>query len=709
MLATATKSESKRAIDCSKSFSDNRKWRDELHGIRGIAILLVVTFHIFGNGRVSGGIDIFLAITGFLAIPSLYRRAIAGGGFIPLTSRFGGLARRLLIPLVPVLIFIAVVGSFVLPQAFQPQMFIELRASALFAENIELVRSQLTYDAAGPATSALQHLWSTSIQVQFHILMPFVFMLLTVPLVKHGRNPRQALMVFLSLITVASFLYAWWNQGVNQPANYFSSISRLWELTLPGILGLTISKFKFNAATRAFMTWIGLLMLLSTGFFFDGASVFPGPQALLPVGGLLLFLTGGKSYTRWGADNLVKIPQIKFLADISYSLYLWHWPVLIFYLNYFAKQKLGALDALAVFTVSIALGTMGKKLFEDRVASLNVLKNNNIAVLLAIVIMLTTAGTFHWKAQTSQTELDHRKSSFHNASYTVTQFPGAMALTSGIDASPTTPLPDTDIALVEIPDVYHFAPGNSDEWSTCVPSASSERTFPTTCEFGSDTAERTVVLTGGSHIGQWWPAFEGMASDYDWDLILVERSECQLGLDQDIHEPDLNISGYCMRWNDEAVSYIRDEIRPDLVITLGTTMQFGQPEAVNASQQAAWEQLEGIPLLLLRDNPVLYEKPTECLQQRADIKNPETYTQCTLNRDDYGYSNKFDDAHHAEHPTNSYYVNTAAILTVDDTIPPVIGNVLVWRDSNHVTSLYSRSAREFFERALSEFQPGLLR
>ena len=126
--AAFLKSVSESEIDRSIPFSDGRKWRDELHGIRGIAILLVVSFHIFGNGRVSGGIDIFLAITGFLAVPSLYRRAVAGGGFIPLMSRFGGLARRLLVPLIPVLLFIGIVGPLVLGAAFHPQLFTELAA-----------------------------------------------------------------------------------------------------------------------------------------------------------------------------------------------------------------------------------------------------------------------------------------------------------------------------------------------------------------------------------------------------------------------------------------------------------------------------------------------------------------------------------------------------------------------------------------------------
>ncbi|MDU6678710.1 MULTISPECIES: acyltransferase family protein [unclassified Actinomyces] len=705
--AAFLKSVSESEIDRSIPFSDGRKWRDELHGIRGIAILLVVSFHIFGNGRVSGGIDIFLAITGFLAVPSLYRRAVAGGGFIPLMSRFGGLARRLLVPLIPVLLFIGIVGPLVLGAAFHPQLFTELRASVLFAENIELVRSQLAYDAAGPGTSALQHLWSTSIQVQFHILMPFVFMLSTVPLVKAGRDPKKALMIFLGIVTVGSFLYAWWHQGVFQQANYFSSISRLWELTLPGILGLTISKFRLNSVTRACLTWVGLIMLLSTGFLFDGASVFPGPQALLPVGGLLLFLTGGKSYTSWGGDRLVQIRPIKFLADISYSLYLWHWPVIIFYLNYFAKPKLGVFDALIVFTVSLALGTMGKKLFEDRVASLSLLKNNNVAVLLAITVMITGAGIFHWATQVSQSRLEQRLSTYQDL--IDAKHPGAQALTFSLETAPAKAIPDLDIALVKTPEVYSFDPGNSDTDESCVSGRVPNRAFPTTCESGTENAQRTVVLTGGSHVGQWWPAFAEMAAQYNWKLILLERSGCQLGLDQDVYEPELEVSPLCMEWNKQAVAMLREEIKPDLIVTLGTSLQSGTPEQTRESQAVAWQELGETPLLLLRDNPIFTFNPSECLQQKADLENPQTYSQCAPRKDEYSYSSEFDHKHPASLAANSYYVDINEILEVDGEFLPIIGNVIVWRDTHHVTEAYAFTTRPFFEQALQDFVPDLFK
>lgn len=694
-------------VDRSTPFRDSRKWRDELHGIRGIAILLVVAFHIFGNGRVSGGIDIFLAITGFLAVPSLYRRAMNGGGFIPLMSRFGGLARRLLVPLIPVLLFIAVVGSFILPLPLQPQMFVELRASALFAENIELVSSQLSYDAAGPETSALQHLWSTSIQVQFHILMPFVFMLLTIPIVKSKRDPKTALIIFLSLVSIGSFAYAWWYQGVFQQANYFSSISRLWELTLPGILGLAVSRFRLNNITRAILSWLGLLMILSTGFLFDGASVFPGPQALLPVGGLLLFLTAGKSYTKWGADNFVQLPPVKFLADISYSLYLWHWPVIIFYLNYFTRQDLGALDAIIVLAISLALGTMGKKLFEDRVASLKFLTNNNIAVLLAVIMMLGSAGVFHWRAQTTQETVDELGGNTDTVE-DAASYPGAQTLSNGLQAPLEDPMPDIEIARSKWPDAYSFPPANNDESETCITGASSPSTFPTTCESGDQKSDTTVLLSGGSHVGQWWPAFEEMARDYNWKLVLLERGSCQLGLDQEIHEPHREIEKYCVEWNKNAIDYIRDEIQPDLLVTLGTSQQFGEPEQIYDSQKAAWEALGDIPLLLLRDTPRFEEIPIDCLKQRADLDDPESYSTCTTRMEDYAYSEKFDQDQPAGFPSNSYYLDTTDILAIDGEFPPVIGNVFVWRDYHHVTDMYAKTARNYFEEALKNYMPELL-
>lgn len=204
---------------------DGRRFRPELHGVRGLAILLVVVFHIFAAGRVSGGIDVFLAITGFLALPSLLGRT-TGGWRIDLAARFSGLIRRLVVPLLPVLLAVGMAGTILVPLSEQPQLFGEMRASILFYENWKLVTSQLTYDAAGPGTSPLQHIWSTSIQGQFHVIMTFFVMAVAWAAAKVHRSPRTALLMALGVVTAASFWWAMEETATNQAAAYFSTFTR---------------------------------------------------------------------------------------------------------------------------------------------------------------------------------------------------------------------------------------------------------------------------------------------------------------------------------------------------------------------------------------------------------------------------------------------------------------------------------------------------
>lgn len=462
------------------SFKDQRKWRSELHGVRGIAILLVVTFHIFSHGRVSGGIDIFLAITGFLAVPSLYRRALTGNGFIALIPRIGGLVRRLFVPLVPVLVFVAIVGPMVVTKSALPQLFAELFASTLFAENIELIISQLSYNAAGPGTSPLQHLWSTSIQMQFHLVMPLAFMLLTIPLLRRGKDPKKYLIILLAALTVASFAYATHHQFINQRENYFSSLSRTWELTLPGILGLVVGDLKIKPSIRAMISWLGLGMIFSTGFIFDGAKVFPGPEALLPVGGLLFVLLAGETKTSWGADQALKFKPIVFIADISYSLYLWHWPINIFYLDFFFKQKLSFLDSLIVISISILLGYLGKKLFENKLASVNFLKNNWVAVASFVVICLAMAPTFNYlQNREMQIQAEKVKETIETEDY-----PGAEVKVKNIIVPDKTPEPDISTALISLPSIYWQKSANFPDKDVCTTSPDSEDLRPSVCESG---------------------------------------------------------------------------------------------------------------------------------------------------------------------------------------------------------------------------------
>ncbi|MDO5728155.1 MAG: acyltransferase family protein [Actinomycetaceae bacterium] len=685
-----------------KAFHDRRSFRTELHGVRGLAIALVVTFHIFSNGRVSGGIDIFLAITGFLAIPSLMRRAEKGKGFIPLGVRFAGLVRRLWVPLAPMLIIIALAGTVVLPLSSHPQLFREFRASSLFYENYELIRSQLSYNAAGPDTSPLQHLWSTSIQVQFHILMPFIVMAVTVPFFYLKRNPRPAVLIILTGLTVWSMMHAIEGQQVHQAENYFSTVSRTWQLTLPGIVGLTIDKMRINSLFRAILSWIGLILMCSAGFIFDGGSLYPSYHALVPVGAMLLIVIAGDTRSRWGADRILGLWPFQKLGDISYSLYIWHWPLIVLYLNYSAQDTLDLFGALSILLISLCLAYLGKRFLEDGLAQapLFIGAHWRRPLTTGIVGALLMGSTFWYLQHSALWEID-RLEAAGRADFSLSDYPGAQAFVADAPVPEMPVFPDLNAVPTNWGEVFDLPPINTTELDRCWGEGDDTVTDPVGCAYGNPESDKTVAMVGGSHVGQWWRAFKNAADDYDWQLILLQRGGCVFTIDPEPSPDEPVYPQGCYEYNRNALDYLLD-IQPDLVVTGGTTQHFKGREGILEGMRDAWVELEEaeIPTLLLRDTQRVPDATATCLMQGGDAIS------CGTPRSEK-YLKSIDENGLSDLPTTALFLDTSQFICKDDYCPAIIGNVAVWRGQAHITYAYAQTIRPTLEPILRDFVPEL--
>lgn len=681
----------------TRAFRDERKFRPELHGIRGLAIFLVVAFHIFADGRVSGGIDVFLAVTGFLALPSLLRRTY-GGWRIDLATRFSGLFRRLFIPLLPVLIAVGIAGFFVFPLSEQPQLFSEVRASALFYENWQLISSQLTYDAAGPSTSPLQHIWSTSIQGQFHVAMTFLVMAVAWLALKLRFSARDSLITILALLTAVSFTWAIYETGTNQDVAYFSTFSRAWELTLPGILGLVVPRFRLSPAVRAIMSWLGLGLIVSCGFVLDGAREFPGPTALWPVLGVCLFLTAGNSRTRWGADNLVVTKPFQKIGDISFSLYLWHWPILIFTLLLTGREQADLSTAAVVLGLSLLAGALGKYLFEDRAADWRpAFPEPRRAMATALTITsLSFIGASGVQA-VSETSFAAEVAAYEEMVVT-TDYPGAgvMFAPEGVTINPLEPVPGNDILRA---DAGWYTKVNKVQ--PCIQRHDSTDITP--CQHPQADKGPLVVMVGSSHTGQWSDPIGKLAVEHGWDLELYEKSGCLFTTDGEENRSGLEISPSCVEWNTKILAELKER-RPALIITTGSTRLAGDPESTTDGMVEAVERMTnaGIPVFLFRENPHETEDWITCLAEGADSE----HTQCESPRDRF-YSEEIDRYGFPHESESAFGFDTSAYLCDAQDCFAKVGNVHVLRDDNHITATFASSALPFISDGIREVAPDL--
>ncbi|EGD45320.1 acyltransferase family domain protein, partial [Nocardioidaceae bacterium Broad-1] len=322
----------------------------EIHGLRGLALALVVVFHLFGNGRVSGGVDVFLALTGFLVTRSLVRRVTSSE--LHLADHYGRTFLRLSAPMLVVLAGTAVLMVAVMPRSMWSSTLREIAASAAYVLNWEMIRSQLAYGAAGPSASPLQHFWSLAVQGQFLLVWPLVVVVL-------GRLARRRLRlvmaVAVALATAASFVFAWRLGAADQQVAYFHSWARFWELGAGSLIALGLDRLRPPVVVRPVLAWLGLALVASSGFVLDGAALFPGPWALWPVGGALLVVIGSGSSARWGPQHLLAVRPLRFVADISFPLYLWHWPLLVAWLSWTYATRTNLLAAVVVLSGSAVL------------------------------------------------------------------------------------------------------------------------------------------------------------------------------------------------------------------------------------------------------------------------------------------------------------------------------------------------------------------
>jgi peptidoglycan/LPS O-acetylase OafA/YrhL len=622
------------------------------------------------------------------------------------------LVRRLLPALVVVLAASAVLTILIQPETRWETFADQSLASLGYFQNWELANTAADYLRAGEAVSPLQHIWSMSVQGQFYIsflALVFLFALLFRKL--FGGHMRAALVVLLSALTIASFVYAVFAHDADQSTAYYNSFARGWELLLGALVGALVGYIRWPMWLRSTVAVVALAAILSCGALIDGVKQFPGPWALVPVGATMLFiLTGANRFADPHTGGKLPLPNrllasksFVWLGSIAYSLYLWHWPLLIFWLVYSDRQHAGFADGVGVLLVSVLLAYLTTKYVENplryRSAGADTGRSVKIPlrtrlrrptiVLGSIVAALgvaLTATSFTWREHI----LVQRANAEGLGTLESVDYPGAHAL---LDNAPVPDAPMRPTVLEAKEDLPETTVDG------CISDFESVEVI--TCSYGDQSANHTIALAGGSHAEHWITALDLLGKRRHFKVTTYLKMGCPLTTeDVPLVMGDNRPYPKCHTWNEAVMKKIVAD-HPDYLFTTATRPWNIKPgDVMPGTYVGIWQTFSdnNIPILAMRDTPWLVKdgqpfNPSDCLAKGGDAVS------CGIKRSDLLVD---------RNPTLDWVEQFPMLKPLDmsdavcrtDICPAVEGNVLIYHDAHHISATYMRTMTNELGRQL---------
>jgi peptidoglycan/LPS O-acetylase OafA/YrhL len=628
-------------------------YRPDIEGLRGVAVCSVVAFHLLPKWFRGGfiGVDVFFVISGYL-ITGLLVREIEETGRLSLAGFYARRVRRLLPASALVLLATIMACALLLSPLQQYRLGDSGSHTALYISNFWFLRQASDYFAPAIASNPFLHTWSLAVEEQFYLVWPAIILLGL-----RGRRPRQTLFAIMILITTGSLAASVWFSGRIGPWAFFSPFSRAWEFAAGGIALLVAQQaLQVSRSVRALAGWLGLASILAAAALLRGQAGWPGWLALIPVAGTAAVLLS--RVPDRGASKILEFPVSQWLGRLSYSWYLWHWPLLAVLVAMHPEltryQHLR--DVLVCGVGSLGLAAATHAIVENPIRFSGYLaRRRALSLAAAGLVTVITAGTaIAWQ---------------HSTSHEHGRILAAAQDARTIGACPPVGFDGSDV--VE-------------------------------CASGSPASEFAVVLFGDSHAGQWFPAFDAIASNRGWRLVLIRKPAC----------PTARVASFnvflnkpyteCDLWREAAIKQIL-EMHPAAVVIANRQVQSFSPDPrgpIDTWREGSRKTLEtldsaGIKTILLRDTPSPGLDIPDCLagdlswwaRRHSHGNNP-----CTLNRAKALDPEVFGAEQEAVAGLRHVRMLDLSDLFCDATVcQPVKNGLIVYSDDSHISAPFARS------------------
>lgn len=661
--------------------------RTDIQVLRAVAVMLVVLFHLWPERVRSGfiGVDIFFVISGFLISSHLLDEVFSTSKLNPF--QFWARRIRRLLPIAFVVIAVtSIVVLFVLPLSERVEFGKQAIASVFYYENWVLAFDSVNYLNADNAPTAVQQYWSLSVEEQFYILWPLL-LLMVLALTRRFRS-RLAPALISTLVTLVVFsLSASIFFGLsNNPSGYFNTFSRIWEFGFGGVCAFLV--MKTAAITQKRLSTVfrvsGWALLGASIVFITPEMQFPGWIALLPVTGTALILLGSSHLKKpVGVKSALVLKPAVWLGGISYSMYLWHWPLIILFPFVF-DHALQTINKVELLLVVIAISWASTKFVENPLQKIKFLTKAKpvrtyLAALISALVCLTPVAflLLDMNTRAAQSAELTKELELDSCFGAESRIPGILCSTS----SDSTLVPDLAVVHDDLP--------------VAANACKSDTTEVTVCSFGVVGAKTKIALVGDSHAGHWFPALEQIALKNNWQLDLYLRSSCTFSL-----VTRSEMYSQCPIWSQGVLEKM--VAQGDYKIAVITSLA---PNLYNDGQDASeitqgflqvWEPLlaEGTQIVVLKDTPNWLEDPLTCIsQQQGNYSACDVAQEVVFQTPDLEYLA-------AQNVDGVLAVDMTSYFCNDSKCSTVVGGVIVYSDFHHITATFSKSLSVPLARAL---------
>lgn len=682
------------------------RFRPDIEGLRAVAVLLVLFFHA-GLPPRGGyiGVDIFFVISGFL-ITSLLVREAERTGTISLTQFYARRIRRLLPAASLVLLTTLPFIHFLAPETQRSIFGIDVVAAAAYFANWRFADRSVDYLAEDIERSPVLHFWSLSVEEQFYFIWPLVLVFALFLARRYRLSLRRTMTTALLLVVLPSFFWSLSLTTVSPTEAFFVTSTRLWELGIGAILALNIERLTGRSPLLSRgLGIVGLLLLLGSAFLFSAQTHWPGYLALMPTLGTAFVIASGAISQVSFVQRLLGARPMVWIGGISYSLYLWHWPVLVVGQDWLKFNETGS--GAVLILLSVVPAWLSYRFIETPFRTSQRLQSATWPTLsqgLNFTLLSITAALLLSFAHKSGHLTDDEIIELTSVGGRVVAEPSEVGAGSlgrspkksrdgHPQASYADMTPDPAAAREDVPRAYPEGCQDRDGGSN----------KPKWCIIGQLDGKTTAAVVGDSKILQYYEALDAAGKALGWRITTATKSSCAF--------VNASTSAECGAFRDAVLIELKKN-HPDYLITSQHSSQARNPsDAKNKTGQQPmisglrdiWSEVTelGTEVIVVLDNPrppSEIEPVYECL-----AKNPKRTDLCAFSRSDGIKDSSAPVLKKAARGLPDVHViDLTDYICPQKLCAPVIGDVVLYRQGSHLTNTYARSLAPILTDRLHE-------